>query len=240
MRSTGGKPIQVMCNLGLAESKALKKSPYLLYIGFMIESPDSAGMPQIPELRLLQEIEDSLAAEFENRRQYCFAGRTTQNALRSYYFYLPDTAQTELHLIKVMRHFKDTHYRFRIQSDKSHYHYFNLLYPTELEAEAIVNRRILAREKKKAVNPNQPGAFRFSFLFNKEKQRKCFLEMARKEGYDILANDFNITNKEHPYKIILAKAILPNPEALAPHTLLLHKKAAECGGIMENWSLNER
>lgn len=225
-----------MCNLGLAASKTFQKSPYLLYIGFMIESPDSAGMPQGPELRILQKIEDSLAGEFENRNQSCFAGRTTHNALREYYFYLQDTAKIGEIMTRVMKPFKDIYYRFRIQSDKAHYHYFNVLYPNELETEAIINRRHLAMKDKKEFNPNQAKAFRFNFYFDKEKQRKCFLEMARKEGYDILVNDFNVTDKLNPYKIVLAKALLPRGETLAPHTLLLGKKAAECGGRMDGWN----
>jgi hypothetical protein len=123
-----GEPISVAVDLALSEGAPQPGKPAAYTIAVTLREPDPHGMTGANEYRILQRIEEKLAAALEPAG-LVEAGRVTGRGMRTFHYYGPDSDDVAPRVADVMSAHKEYTYSLLAADDPLWAVYTNYLYP---------------------------------------------------------------------------------------------------------------
>lgn len=136
------EPASIFVDLGLMGDAPIKSQPYLSYVRILMRQPRPDGLSSNEEFDDLISVEDSLSELFRCRDDTTYVGRNTSSGNRDFYFYTADVAAfAEVARAAMVSH---PHYQFEIgdRSDQDWDVYLGFLYPSPIDLQRILNRRV--------------------------------------------------------------------------------------------------
>ena len=123
-----GEPVSVAVDLALSEGAPDHGKATAYTIALTLREPDPHGMTGANEYRILQRVEEELAAALEPAG-LVEAGRVTGRGMRTFHYYGPESDDVGARVADVMTRHKEYTYSLLAASDPLWHVYANYLYP---------------------------------------------------------------------------------------------------------------
>jgi Family of unknown function (DUF695)/Regulator of ribonuclease activity B len=223
-------PASIATDLGWGRLAPVKEQPLVVMLSLRMQSPQKNGLPSVEETPVLNQIEESMAALLEDSLKMTYAGRISYQGIRELYFYTNDTSTYLSTIREVMYSFPDYTYYSSAAADKEWQAYFNILYPTGEELQAMLNQGIISKLASAGDNLSKTRV-----IFKTEKEKDAFLRSIAEAKFKIIKNDFNMSEKLYPYTLRIAKFQKAEPRLINRITLYLYQKAKRSNGLYNKW-----
>ena len=224
-----------LLNMDLKKSAPRKALPYLLKTGVTFSNCTADGFPAEDAYSELYRLSDSVQACLSRKVQYVLGGTFTYQCGRFDYFYLSDTTGLRGELEKLYNTtFPGYEPTILIREDRPWEAYLQFLFPREEPLEYMRNQTGVMRLWEAGDNLEKERKVNHFIHFTKEKDRACFEEIVRQEGFTI--ENRNLEGKmPMPLTLQISRTDKVVLHAITPLTTRLRQLAASCLGEYEGW-----
>jgi hypothetical protein len=230
------KPASILVDLAMYDKSPNRLLPYLLIAGPKSKHCDANGIPDKGEIPALEEILHAESLFITGVTPKALVGTLTYNCERLNYYYIKDTAGLKVAIARLYnRSYKDYDYVCKLKPDPDWSDYRNFLYPSEENFTWIENNKIITDLIMQGDSLTKPRAIRFILLFKAEQDRKTFMDIVHKRGYNV--DELNYIKKaENPYCLRISRFDKIEPDMIEEMTTEIKADAKKNNGIYEGWS----
>jgi uncharacterized protein (TIGR01619 family) len=229
------RPVSVVVDLGLKTVAPMKERPYVVIIRTKILSPESNGQPGKAERARLDEMEEKLEDQLSRYCGALYAGRFTQRGIREFYFYALDSIEYVKAVQTAMAGFTDYQYLCQAKEDKAWENYQQVLYPSEKDMEAILNRRQIDLLASKGDPLSIPRRIDHHFVFSSKSKREEFVRSMTKENFQLASMEDGPEGGEMSYSLHMYRDDIPAYSRIAQLFLPLWENARKLQGRYLGW-----
>jgi uncharacterized protein (TIGR01619 family) len=229
------KPASIALDLGFKNIAPLSQKSNSLWISIDMKNPTQDGFSSHEESELLWEIEDKLVDTLEEKYQSVFVGRLTSNGERALYLYINEDKQYDATIAKVMESYPSYVYRHDMKKDPKWDIYFNFLFPSPIDFQDIMNRRVLANLESHGDSLEKPRVVYHWISFHTENEKKEFLDKIKELSFKIEDEIFDEKHKDIPYILNISRIDKVDYSSVSEYTLSLWKLAQECNASYDGW-----
>ena len=229
------KPVSVMVDLAFGTSPEAKERPNAIIIRLKLLSVLKNGMPSDKEVKVLNEIEDSLVEKLSSSLQTLYVGRYTASGVRDFYFYSNDTLDYKHHIAKALQKYPAFRWMAKAQPDEQKSNYYDVLYPTSEEMERIQNRRVVDELRSKGDIITAPRRVDHFIFFKTEADRKAFAIVVQDSGFVVENAGQEQGVKDRPYSLQISRVDKIDYDNIDKVTLYLWKLALQHFAKYDGW-----
>lgn len=228
-------PAITLVNMGIKDKAPVTGQGFLLITGVTFTLCEN-GLPTAEMLETLQPIDDAVARQVSFLGTTTFAGTRTQNCERLNYFYISDSMDVRFSLLTFYKdNFKEFKNTIIIRNDPEWKDYLEVLYPNEIIREQIDATKVLSKLSEAGDKLQKERLIDYNVYFPDEKSRSAFIELMKKEGFQITEQQKRADLEGKPWFVMISKTAIPHPQTIGGIALYLRKKAAELGGHYSGW-----
>lgn len=155
------------------------------YLRIRMLHPREDGPSSQDEFDDLIALEDRVTAAVIENGTAVFVGRNTSSGNRDFYFYVSKSEKFEKATKTAMREFPAYQYETGTRADQEWRTYFDFLYPSEIDFQRIMNRRVLQQLEKNGDNASNERKIDHLALLPNPKARAAFTDYVQGEGYTV-------------------------------------------------------
>jgi len=229
------KPVSVMVDLAFGTSPEAKERPNVIIIRLKLLAVLKSGMPADKEVKVLNEIEDSLVEQLNSSLQALYVGRYTASGVRDFYFYSNDTSDYKRHIAGALQKYPAFRWMAKAQPDGQKSNYYDVLYPTSEEMERIQNRRVVDELRNKGDIITAPRRVDHFIFFKTESDRKAFASVVQNNGFTVENAGQEQGVKDRPYSLQVSRVDKIDYDNIDNVTLYLWKLALQHFGKYDGW-----
>ncbi|MEZ4827797.1 MAG: DUF695 domain-containing protein [Bacteroidia bacterium] len=229
------KPASIMLDLALIHAAPVSENTEFLQIIITLNSPNEHGLTSPAEAEILYIMEDRLAEQISLNLGGIYAGRNTTDGQRIFYFYCQSSYDYERIVDEAMEGFSNHQYHVRAQKDPDWDFYCQFLYPSQLEYQSILNRRVIDNLKKHGDDLSVPRDIEHYLYFPTQALREAFEEKAIAENFRVISRNFDAGEGENPYGLVIAREDAIDTQVMDEIVMFLVLKAAEEKGEYDGW-----
>jgi uncharacterized protein (TIGR01619 family) len=223
----------VVLDMGVLDIAPVKKFPFLLTVEIPLLEPAENGLQNNEESYLLEMIEQ----EFINSAlaDFIYVGRITRCGIRSLYFYCDkEKDSTEIEIARVINKYKPYTYTFSTREDKGWLHFFESMYPDDINFQIMSNNSVLQNLIKNGDDLSQPRDVIHFIVFQELDHKDAFLKEALPLGYQIYV-DRNEPGKNSEYYLGIHREEMVSREFIHDNVQTLVDLANACNGEYDGW-----
>ncbi len=143
------KPASIFVDLGIAKSAPLAPYSAMAYVRIYMNRPREDGLSSQDEFETLCELEDGMVpALTADNDAAVYVGRNTSDGCRDFYFYTSDAKHWEAAVKEAMSFSAAYRLDSGVRDDPDWEAYFQFLYPSPADWQAIQNRRVVENLEK--------------------------------------------------------------------------------------------
>ncbi|OKS86169.1 DUF695 domain-containing protein [Mucilaginibacter polytrichastri] len=228
-------PGSIMVDLGLRKIAPVNNKTHIVSVSVKMKNPNPEGLSTEEELNSLGDIEDRLVDFMTEARKAIFAGRTTSNGSRDFYFYVGDTMLIDKTISEAMVAFPGYEYDFGTNEDTDWKCYLDFLYPLPSQMQSIQNRRVINSLEKNGDPLTKERQVDHWLFFKTETGRDLFLSKIAEEGFNIVTNNYDKDLGDTPYRLQISRIDKVDYNSIDDYVIMLWKLAAKCDGEYDGW-----
>ncbi|MEZ4772509.1 MAG: DUF695 domain-containing protein [Bacteroidia bacterium] len=229
------KPASIMLDLALIHTAPLSGKNEFLQVAINLNFPNEHGLTNPAEAEILYLMEDQLAEHIAATLGGIYAGRNTTGGQRIFYFYCNSSIDYERIVDEALEGFSTHTYSSRAQKDSDWSFYLQFLYPSQLEYQSILNRRVIDNLKKEGDDLSDPREIEHYLYFPTRELREAFEEKAESENFRIISRNYDSGETENPYGLVIAREDKIDPQIMDEIVMFLVLKSAEEKGEYDGW-----
>ena len=170
------QPASIFVDLGMSKEAPIRSHSTMGYLRVLMRLPREDGLSSREEFDDLIALEDRVTAKVIQDGTAVFVGRNTSSGNRDFYFYVADPTKFEKAAKAAMREFPAYKYETDARADQEWRTYFDFLYPSEIDYQRIMNRRVRQHLKKTATT-RATSARLITLLCFRTRRRKLHLQV---------------------------------------------------------------
>ena len=221
-------PISVAVDLALRDAAPLPGKATAYTIAVTLRDPDEHGMTGASEYRVLQRIEEELAAALE-ARSLVEVGRVTGRGMRTFHYYGPSIDDVAGTIASVMGNHAEYAYRALEADDPLWAIYTNYLYPDEQQLAFANDMKALQVLLDAGDDLAKARPIEHTVFFDDPVKRDTFARAMANQGY-------RITVDAAENAVRCAKLEIIDPFKITEMRVALTALAEEFGGEYSGWS----
>ncbi|MCG3165746.1 MAG: Regulator of ribonuclease activity B [Bacteroidia bacterium] len=229
------KPASIGLNLALHDTAPLADKKQCFWIILKFQQSDSLSFPVEKENETLNKLEDELEIFLQKKSQTIYAGRTTGNAERYFYFYSKSLDSVDVFIEEFFKSFPQYKYKLGQRWDEKWEVYFGFLYPSPLDLQLIYNKRIVEALAENGDNSGLPHHIDHWVNFEKKKDVADFINALKGKNFIVEKNETDKTHKSHPYTLQISEENRTDLETIDNSVLQLFELAEKFNGIYGGW-----
>lgn len=222
------EPISVAVDLALRAEAPLPDKATAYTIAVTLRDPDEHGMTGASEYRVLQRIEEELAAALE-ARGLVEVGRVTGRGMRTFHYYGPSVQDVAGTVAGVMAGHDEYTYRAFEANDPLWAVYTNYLYPDEDQLAFANDMKALQVLIDAGDDLAKARPIEHTISFDDREKRDTFARAMANQGYQVAIDADEDT-------VRCAKLETIDPFKLTEMRMALTTLAEEFGGEYSGWS----
>jgi hypothetical protein len=182
MMRVDNKPASVFGNFGLAGEAPKQDKPWLLLVFVQLKFPNDDGLTTKEEADDLWKLEDALVSAVQQQLDAEFVGRITTDSRRDFFFYAPREQSLD---VVVAGALAPLGYSFDSDArrDPDWRFYFDTLYPSPVDWNVILNRRVIKNLIDNGDDLSQPRRVHHYVFFTSPDDRSRFIAAAARRGF---------------------------------------------------------
>ncbi len=229
------KPASVGLNLALHDTAPLTEKTYCFWIILPFQQSDSTGFPSEKENETLNKLEDELEVFLQNKFQTIYAGRTTSNGERYFYFYSKSIDSVDIFIEEHFKKYPQYKYKLGQRYDDKWEVYFGFLYPSPLDLQLIYNHRIVQALTENGDKPELPHHIDHWLYFEKKKDMNDFIKELEGKKFTVEKDAFDKNKNTHPYFLQISEENKTDLETIDNSVLQLFELAEKFKGVYDGW-----
>ena len=230
------EPAAILVDIGIAESVPDPDRPMLLWMGLPMKSPDDFGFASEEEEPLLTTIEDAFIDAVELTTDAILVGRITTCGRREFFFYAKSDEGFDETITEAMEAFEDYEFETGSQEDEEWSQYFDVLYPSDEDAQQIFNRQVIDRLSDEGDSLETPRAVDYFANFASPENRSEFITAVLSKGYEVVGQKFDEEpDTVLPYGVSLQRVSPIDWDTIDEFTFELFDLAREYEGEYDGW-----
>jgi regulator of RNase E activity RraB len=222
------EPISVAVDLALRADAPLPDKATAYTIAVTLRDPDEHGMTGASEYRVLQRIEEQLAAALE-ARGLVEVGRVTGRGMRTFHYYGPPVQDVAGTIAGVMASHDEYAYRALEANDPLWAIYTNYLYPDEHQLAFANDMKALQVLLDAGDDLAKARPIEHTVFFDDQEKRDTFARAMANQGYQIAVD-------AGENAVRCAKLATIDPFKITEMRIALMTLAEEFGGDYSGWS----
>jgi uncharacterized protein (TIGR01619 family) len=229
------KPASIGLNLALHDTAPLADKAYCFWIILDFQKSDSLGFSLEPENEALNKIEDELEIFLEKKPKAIYAGRTTSNSKRQFYFYSKSIDSVDVFIEDFFKNYSQYKYKLGQRYDDTWTVYFDFLYPSPLDLQLIYNHRIVEALAENGDKPELPHHIDHWLNFEKKKDMNDFIKALAGKNFVVERDSIAKTQKTHPLTLQISEESKTDLETIDNSVIQLFELVVKFKGIYEGW-----
>jgi hypothetical protein len=177
-------------------------------------------------------LEDRVTAKVIQDGTAVFVGRNTSSGNRDFYFYVADPTKFEKAARAAMREFPAYTYETDARADQEWRTYFDFLYPSEIDFQRILNRRVRQHLEKNGDNASNERKIDHLALLPNPKAQAAFTDYVQGEGYTVESAP-DEPNADGQFSVEFYR--VDQPARIDEIAVPLFRKVAELAGEYDGW-----
>lgn len=198
-----GNLASIMLDLAIGPYAPLAEKPALIQVAVMLNQPNEQGMTNEGEAEILYILEDQLAEHISEALGGIYVARNTSDGKRTFYFYCASMVDYERVVDEVMEGFA-FHYRAFGFHDAAWALYREFIYPTPLEYQSILNRRVVDEIARQGNDLAEAREITHYLAFETETDQQAYREWV--EGLGFAVDEHTSTDGQVlPFQLIITR-----------------------------------
>lgn len=232
-------PAAFRVDLGRVNEAPLAEYPFLAYITLAVQQSTEHGLPVEEEMQRLFAIEEALLFALAPGGDTVFVGVCSQDAQRDFFFYTASPEGWGDRIAAVMAGFLEYDWDCGTKEDPEWECYFEYLYPSVYEMQAIQNNHVLEQLNENGDDGSAPRPVDHWVLFPTREGCDAFCAKAKTQGYTVeeieerLDPEEGDDEPEGEFQVRLSHEIAP--ENIDQYNMALIDLAIECDGEYDGW-----
>lgn len=227
------KPASIRLNLALKHLAPIDKYVYRIWFSVLLLNPDENGFTTREEFSTICQIEDDLWDVLQPKGAI-MAGTLKTDGTFDMYCYVQNNEDYELLINKVMQKYPNYKYATETEEDSEWSTYFNFLYPSDYEYQAIQNQRVIMNLDKHGNNSEKERKVDHWLYFASEDGRELFIKEVEAIGYQVSGKE-NLDEKENPYQLHIVRSDNTVWQNVNEYVWELITLAEPHNGIYDGW-----
>ena len=179
------RPASIYLDMGLKQIAPVQHYDHMAYLRVKMNKPRADGLSSQDEFDQLVALEDHLTPLLRANDLSYFAGRTTANNYRDFYFYTKDPAAFNVAANTAMSAFPDYESQTASRVDNQWAVYQDFLYPSPRAIQTMQNRQVLAALAKENDNHDLERPIDHQAVFKDKKSGQAFVAAIQEQGFEI-------------------------------------------------------
>lgn len=230
------KPASIVVNLGLREEAPIEGLEELVWIRVALLDARPDGLWSDEESETLGEIEDALILAVEEAEgAIIYAGRTTCDGSRDFFFYASDGMSAESRLSAAMVPFPSYEFEIGTKSEPEWTAYLEFLYPSTRDFQLISNEQLTRLLLSHGDDPTIVREVSHWAYFETPEDRAQFLAEVLSQGFTAEDQNDEDETQIRPYKLTFAREDPVDLATMNRVTLDLFDLAQTCNGEYDGW-----
>ncbi|MCW3846776.1 DUF695 domain-containing protein [Sphingomonas sp. LB-2] len=223
------QPASIYLDLALIERAPIRSLSAFAYIRLYMNQPRPDGLSSSQEFETLSAIDDALVANVTSTCGGHYAGRTTSDGARTYYFYPAKIPMFEGSVVQAMRAYSGYEFEVGHRDDPEWLVYRDFLYPSAADRQRMLNRDVLEALRDHGDRSDLPREIDHWIFMPDRGRAMRFAQWAEAQGFVVSECEPH----EDQYKVRLIR--IDAPTDIDEVTLPLHERAVELGGNYDGW-----
>jgi hypothetical protein len=202
------------------------------YLRVLMRRPREDGLSSQEEFDDLIALEEHITAKIIKDGTAIFVGRNTSSGNRDFYFYVGDPAKFKRAAQGAMREFPAYKYETGAREDRDWRTYFEFLYPSGIDLQRIMSRRVRHQLEKHGDNLNNERKIDHFALFPSPEAQTAFLGYIQADGFAV-ESAADGPNAKGQFGVEFSR--VDQPARIAEIVVPLFRKIAELGGVYDGW-----
>ena len=229
------KPASIMLDLALIQHATIAEKADFIQVSVNLNTPNEHGLTSQGEAEILYVIEDQLSAHLATSLGGVYAGRSTTNNKRVLYFYCNSAIDYKNIVEEVMEGFTNHSYTCAAQKDPEWTFYTQFLYPSKIEYQSILNRRVLENLTKHGDALEKEREVEHYIYFQNKDARESFITKVQEEDFKIVDQSFDHSQAGYPFGLVISRKDKVDAKTVDETVLFLVLLATECKGEYDGW-----
>ena len=194
-----------MLDLALAQHVPMPEKSEFIQIAVRLNEPNEYGLTNPGEAEVLFIMEDQLSNHMAESLGGLYVARNTTDGQRIFYFYCNSSFDYESIVAEVMSGFPDHNYGCKAALDPDWAFYSQFLYPSRLEYQSILNRRVLDKMGQEGDPLTRAREIEHFMYFNTDGDRQGFLGMIGEDNFKIVSQRYSSERDEMAFSLVISR-----------------------------------
>lgn len=230
------RPASIMLDLALSHLAPMPEKSEFVQVTIHLNHPNEHGLTSPGEAEVLYIVEDRMSEHLAKTLGGIYAGRNTSAGQRIFYFYCNSSIDCQRIVGEVMEGFGTHSYEVVAQRDPEWAFYTQFLYPSQLEYQSILNRRVVENLEKQGDDLSAPREIEHFLYFPTSAHRNSFTEKIEPENFRIVNQSYDAENDELPYALVIGRSEKIDLQAMDETVMFLILQSAEEKGEYDGWA----
>ena len=226
------QPASIFVDLGMSKEAPIRSHSTMGYLRVLMRLPREDGLSSRDEFDDLIALEDRVTAKVIQDGTAVFVGRNTSSGNRDFYFYVADPTKFEKAAKAAMREFPAYKYETDARADQEWRTYFDFLYPSEIDYQRIMNRRVRQHLKKNGDNASNERTIDHLALLPNPAAQAAFAGYVQAEGF-VVESAPDEPNADGQFSVEFSR--VDQAARIDEIVVPLFRKVTELGGIYDGW-----
>jgi uncharacterized protein (TIGR01619 family) len=229
------KPASIMLDLALIDQAPFLGKIDFIQVAIDLKFPNEHGLTTPGEAEVLYVMEDRLSEHLAESLGGIYAARNTTNGQRIFYFYCNSSIGHEAIVEEVMDSFPDYTYTLKAHLDTEWAFYLQFIYPSRLEYQSILNRRVLDKIGQQGDPMTRPRGVDHYIYFDNGNDRDDFLQEVKSENFEVIKKGFDPIRANLPYSLVITRKEQMESAIIDEVVFYLIQAAEASKGEYEGW-----
>lgn len=226
------RPGSIYVDLGIVQEVPLERFETMAFLSVKLRFPREDGLSSREEFDALVEFEDTVVPELIRSENAVFVGRCTTDGRRDFCFYVIEEEEFARTAKSMMQRFAEYEFKIGSRSDPDWKTYLEFLYPSPVEMQVIMNRRVCINLEESGDDLGQARDIDHFAFFPSSEVRSQFVAHLEKTGFSIASLPLE-PDEDRGYAVAFVRS--DKPAEIDSIAIPLYEKAVELGGEYDGW-----
>ena len=178
-------PASIIVDLARAKTAPHAELPVRMNVRFLMQTPREDGLSTNEERQALDEAEEVLTKAVTGSQSAKFVGRIIHRGIFDLVFYAPENSDLDGVLSRLANHLAPYSADCTVEDDADWNFFFDILYPSPVENQQIMNRRVLETLQEHGDSLTQPREVCHWIYFPDSFSRSQFVERIAEGKFEV-------------------------------------------------------
>ena len=222
-------------DLELVKIAPILQADQLLSIKIKLKYPQENGLSSNEEFDDLNKIEDKLIEILNDINLIYYAGRSTANGFRIFYFYTDQNFNLETNNQHLKTNILNYDLDISLENDKEWNHYLTVLFPDEEEMQMIQNLDLITYIEDQGDDLSKEREVYHWLYFKTKNDRANFIKEIISTEFKIISEDYHKDIEDYKYSLTISRIDYIDWESINDIVISLMRLSKQNNGEYDGW-----